>query len=185
MNYKKTIYLTGGEFNRRQIVSYSQKTRPTSQKVRLAVFNSLFSVEGVSLDLFAGSGAYSFEALSRGLSFSYLNDIDFLAIKSIKENIKTLQVEAKVKVTSFDYLKALEYYQLNNILFDLVFIDPPYEFTDEALLDVLHLLVKTQKKGVRIVIERTNLSSPLVINGLTLIFNKRYGHKKIFIYKKD
>lgn len=181
---RKVVYLTGGKFKRRKIVNYSNKTRPTSQKVRLAVFNTLFSVKGTSLDLFAGSGAYSFEALSRGLSFSYLNDSDHQAIKAIKENSKILEVEDKVEVTRLDYLKALKYYQANNILFDLVFLDPPYGFLDETLIEILKHLVKTQKKGLKIVVERTTPSSPLIINGLILISHKKYGNKKIFIYEK-
>lgn len=182
---KKLIYLTGGKFNRRKLISYSNKTRPTSQKVRLAVFNSLYNIDGIVLDLFSGSGAYAFEALSRGAEYAYINDLDPLALKSLIENIKTLNIENDVKLTKLNYLKALDYYKENNIIFDLAFIDPPYKFTDLDLLEVFNWLNKTQKKGLRIVLERTSSASQLNINGLTLIFDKKYGSKRVFIYQKD
>lgn len=181
---KKTIYLTGGKFNRRKINSYSSKTRPTSQMVRLAVFNILYEVHGVGLDLFCGSGSYAFEALSRGLSFAYLNDNDYNAVKSAKDNAKILEVENQTKITKDDYLNALKYYEENNILFDICFIDPPFNFSDEKLFYILNWLNKTQKKDLRIVVERNNLSSPLVIPGLKLLSCKTYGNKQIFIYQK-
>lgn len=181
---KKIIYLTGGKFNRRKLISYSKKTRPTSQKVRLAVFNSLFNISGNSLDLFAGSGAYTFEALSRGLNYAYLNDDNYLAIKSIKENANSLNVADQIEVTRLDYMKALNYYEENNILFDVVFIDPPFNFNEEELLKIFDHLNKTQKKGLRVVVETTSSSSPLNVYNFDLIFNKQYGSKRVFIYQK-
>lgn len=182
---KKDIYLTGGQFNRRKIVSYSNKTRPTSQKVRLAVFNQLFKVYGTGLDLFAGSGAYSFEALSRGIDFMYINDFDYLSIKAIKENAKTLDVLNKVEITKLNYKRALEYYEENNIKFDFCFIDPPYDFTDAELTNILNWLNKTQKKDLKVVVERNSASSPLIIPGLNLSSTKTYGTKNIFVYLKE
>lgn len=181
---KKLIYLTGGEFNQRKIISYSNKTRPTSQKVRLAVFNMLFKIDGVVLDLFAGSGAYAFEALSRGASFAYINDVDNLSVKAIKENAKNLNVLNRVEITKLDYLKALEYYKEKGIFFDLVFIDPPYDFSDEDLLVIIETLNKTQKKGLRVILERTSSSSLLNVKSLELTSNKKYGNKNVFIYQK-
>ncbi len=182
---KEYIYLTGGIYNRRKIVNYSLKTRPTSQKVRLAVFNMLYNISGIGLDLFAGSGAYAFEALSRGASLMYINDNNGLAIKSINENAKTLDVIEKVKITKYSYMDALKYYNDNNIMFDYVFIDPPYDFTDEAIIEILNYLNKTQKKGLKVVLERNNNSSLLNVCGFNLLTNKAYGSKKIFIYQKS
>lgn len=181
---KKIIYLTGGKFNRRKIYSYSSKTKPTSQKIRLAVFNILYEVHGVGLDLFCGSGSYAFEGLSRDLSFVYLNDNNYNAVKAANENAKILEVEDQVKITKYDYLKALKYYGENNILFDICFLDPPFDFSNEELLEVLKWLNKTQKKDLRVVVERNSSSSPLVIQGLKLVSNKTYGSKQIFVYQK-
>lgn len=181
---KKIIYLTGGTFNRRKIISYSNNTRPTSQKVRLAVFNSLFLIEGIGLDLFSGSGAYAFEALSRGLEFCYINDNDNLAIKSITENVNTLKVTDQVKITKQPFLKALNYYETTKVNFDLVFIDPPYDFSEDSLLEIFTWLNNTQKKGLRVVLERTSSKGPLNIDGFKLVFDKKYGSQKIFIYQK-
>ena len=143
----------------------------------------LFKIDGVVLDLFAGSGAYAFEALSRGASFAYINDVDNLSVKAIKENAKNLNVLNRVEITKLDYLKALEYYKEKGIFFDLVFIDPPYDFSDEDLLVNIETL-KTQKKGLRVVLERTSSSSLLNVKSLELTSNKKYGNKNVFIYQK-
>lgn len=182
---KRLIFLTGGTFNRRQIVNYNKNTRPTSQKVRLAVFNMLFSLSGIGLDLFSGSGAYAFESLSRGISFMYINDMDYLSIKSINENAKSLDIGDKIHVTKLSYMDALKYYENNDITFDVVFVDPPYDFNDEQIKEILEHLNKTQKKGLKIIVERNNNTSPLSVCGLNLLTNKSYGSKRILIYQKD
>ena len=90
----------------------------------------------------------------------------------------------RVEITKLDYLKALEYYKEKGIFFDLVFIDPPYDFSDEDLLVIIETLNKTQKKGLRVVLERTSSSSLLNVKSLELTSNKKYGNKNVFIYQK-
>lgn len=181
---KVSLKLTGGIFNNRMIVSYSEHTRPTSQMVRQAVFNMLHNVGGVVLDLFAGSGAYGFEALSRGASFAHLNDVNKDAIRSIKENIKALNVDDQTKLTKMDYKDALTYYTDKEITFDYVFLDPPYDMKDEAIYEIMNTL-KKQKTPITIIIERNSKDRPLDVKDYECIKDRKYGLKHIYIYKKQ
>lgn len=180
---KVLIKLTGGIFNNRNLVSYSEQTRPTSQMVRLAVFNMLHTVDGVILDLFSGSGAYAFEALSRGASFAYLNDLHKDAIRSIKENIQTLKVENLTKLTKMDYKDAIIHYMNQGVTFDYVFLDPPYDMKDESIYEILDTL-KKQKTPLTVIIERNSKDRPLDVKDYDCIKDRKYGLKHIYIYKK-
>lgn len=101
-------------------------TRPTADKARQGIFNCLqFYIASSSvLDLFAGSGAYGIEALSRNAKFVTFIDNDALAIQTIKENLNDLKVEkGKFEVIQDDYT-CIENLQKK---YDIIFLDPPYK----------------------------------------------------------
>lgn len=100
-------------------------TRETTDKVRGAIFNliSFYPIEGIFLDLFSGSGAMGLEALSRGCSKAYFNDLGRKAYNVTKENCKALGYSKEVVVTNLDYRKALSMYKEQ---FNFIFLDPPY-----------------------------------------------------------
>ena len=117
-------------------------TRPTSDRVREAVFTSLTSRLGsfsdlLVLDLFAGSGAFGFESLSRGAKNCVLVEKHSSAANIIKENAKNLNFD--VKVISSDVKTFLG--KSAELKFDLVFIDPPYDYPNEDVEQVLNLLL--------------------------------------------
>ena len=101
-------------------------TRETTDKVRGAIFNliSFYPIKGCFLDLFSGSGAMGLEALSRGCSKAYFNDLGKKAYLVTKENCKALGYNSEVVITNLDYKKALQLYKEP---FDFVFLDPPYK----------------------------------------------------------
>ena len=104
----------------------STSTRPTLDRVKESLFNILQNdiKDRVVLDLFAGSGAFGIEAVSRGASKVYLNDVHNQAIKVIKENVNSLKdLTSDVNITNKDYLTFLKD---NKEVFDVVFLDPPY-----------------------------------------------------------
>jgi 16S rRNA (guanine966-N2)-methyltransferase len=116
-----------------------QLTRPTSDRVREAVFSMLTSMQALEdalvVDLFAGSGALGIEALSRGAASAILVDSNPVAIKAIRENLRVLgPLAARATVVRGDalgYLSGAPYA-------DLVLADPPYAFEEwPALLDRL------------------------------------------------
>ena len=111
-------------------------TRPTSQRVKEAVFSMLqFDVEGRRvLDLFAGSGQMGLEAISRGADSAVLVDKSLDAVKVINYNVVKTKFIESVDVRKDDYISFLNRYRGDK--FDIVFIDPPYamECCKEALL---------------------------------------------------
>lgn len=122
----------GGQLRSRKLKTLKgQNTRPTSDKIKGAIFSSLaFDVkQDKVLDLFSGSGSIGIEALSRGFNIAYLNDKDRRAFKIIKENIKDLNLKDKAKVYNLDY-KSLINKLADKLVFDLIFIDPPYNKVD-------------------------------------------------------
>ncbi|WP_040979911.1 16S rRNA (guanine(966)-N(2))-methyltransferase RsmD [Oceanobacillus jeddahense] len=128
-----------------------ESTRPTSDKVKEAVFQVMgpFFSGGLALDLFAGSGSLGIEALSRKMSKVIFIDKHPKAVQTIKENLKSLQLEKQAEVYRNDADRALKAITKRELQFDLVLLDPPYKSKDYMeLLDYLidHQLLK--KKAI-------------------------------------
>lgn len=176
------IRITGGE-NRSRLLETPNTTltKPTMDKVRAAVFSALGDAINHArvLDLFAGSGSYGFEALSRGAKEVTFVDSSFEAIKAIKKNAANLNKE-NVDILNSDVLAFLSQ---NSQEFDIVFVDPPYK------LDVYENVVET-------LIRRNILSS----GGIIVLESERelnidesmfksvrfykYGLAKVYILRK-
>jgi len=129
--------LAGG---RRLRAPAGRKVRPTSERVREALFNSLGSLDAVAgatvLDLFAGTGALGIEALSRGAVSATFVDADPRAIAAIKENLGVTGLEGCARVVQADVGRFLADPQPDTV--DLAFADPPYAFDGwPALLAVV------------------------------------------------
>lgn len=106
----------------------NEKTRPTLDRVKEAIFSmiSTYIDNANVLDLFSGTGSMSIECLSRGAKFCFINDIEKTAISTILYNIQLTNTEKCVKISMKDYLKCLKKIIKEEILFDIIFIDPPY-----------------------------------------------------------
>jgi 16S rRNA (guanine966-N2)-methyltransferase len=118
-----------GELGGRKLVTPDgTTTRPTTDKVRQAVFNSLGSmgvVEGATVaDLFAGSGALGIEALSRGAEHCVFVERDRNALKALRENIAALGLAERATVHATDVMAWVP--AMRGV--DIAFIDPPYAF---------------------------------------------------------
>ncbi|MEX6358217.1 16S rRNA (guanine966-N2)-methyltransferase [Staphylococcus cohnii] len=112
-----------------------RNTRPTMDKVKEGIFNSLHEVSGIGLDLFAGSGALGIEALSRGMEKVIFVDQNFKAIKIIKANLQHLNIYDQAEVYKNNADRALKALSKRAMQFDVIFLDPPYDkgLIDEAL----------------------------------------------------
>ena len=131
--------------------------RPTSDRAKEAVFNSLHSrsvIEGAEvLDLFAGTGALGIEALSRGAKKATFVDKSSESLELIKENVKKSGFEKTSEIVKEDSLKWL---QKSSKSLDLVLLDPPYSFKNwSELLDAL-----LQKQPGIVVIESNREIDP-------------------------
>ncbi len=119
--------IIAGQFKGRKIKPVpGTMTRPTADKVKGAIFNVLGEkvIDAKILDLFAGTGNLTLEALSRGACFGTMIEKSKAARQVILENVENMKVSESVRllgIDSFSYLK-----QDNDEVFDLVFLDPPY-----------------------------------------------------------
>ena len=122
----KILRIIGGKWRSRKITIVDNKNvRPTTDMARETLFNwvGLEIVGAICLDLFAGSGALSFEALSRGAKLVVATDCDKGAIKKIQENARQLKAENLVVL----YAKIpFSLTLISNYKFDVIFVDPPF-----------------------------------------------------------
>ncbi|CDR22542.1 16S rRNA (guanine(966)-N(2))-methyltransferase RsmD [Staphylococcus argenteus] len=128
-----------GKHKSKSLVSMEgRNTRPTMDKVKEGIFNSLYDVSGIGLDLFAGSGALGIEALSRGMDKVIFVDQNFKAVKIIKSNLENLDLVEQSEVYKNNADRALKALSKREIQFDIIFLDPPYEkgLIDKALKQI-------------------------------------------------
>ena len=121
--------IISGKYGSRKLKTLTgNNTRPTEDRVREAVFSRLgpYFNGGVILDLFAGSGAVSLEAISRGFDYAYLVDNSKEAVSIIYSNISDLKAEDQTKVFNTGYKIALNRVKNMGLCFDLIYLDPPY-----------------------------------------------------------
>lgn len=138
LNHRRSLpcmRVVAGDLRGRRIESPSgEATRPTTDKVREAVFNALGSLDVVDgarvVDAFAGTGAMGIEALSRGAAHCTFIEKDRDALHVLKRNIASLGVADRSSVISTDVMSALS--QHGDC--DLFIADPPYGFSDWAML---------------------------------------------------
>jgi len=155
-------------------------TRPTSDRVREALFSILGSVAGARvLDLFAGSGALAIEALSRGAASAVLIDASAAAVAAIRVNLAALGVEAEVhRQTALGFLRSA---RVAARQYDLVFLDPPYRDAARLGPRLVDDLVAVLAPGARVVAE-SDRRAPLELARLTCFDERRYGDTLIRIY---
>lgn len=117
-------------------------TRPTTDKVKEAIFNMIgpYYEGGIALDLFAGSGGLGIEALSRGMDKAIFVDREFKAVSTVKENLRACGLEKKAEVYKNDSDRALKALIKREIVFDLVLLDPPYQ--KQKLVSILSVLTE-------------------------------------------
>lgn len=156
-------------------------TRPTSERVREALFSSLESMVDLDgakvLDLYAGSGALGFEALSRGAGHATFVESDRRAAEVLKGNAKELGF-GNVTVVN----RAAEAYVAGDgEQFDVVFADPPYAVTDDELAKVLHGLAGRLAEDAVLIVERGSKSGePAWPEQVEPLRAKRYGDTAVY-----
>lgn len=131
--------IAGSHRGKKLVEYYAATTRPTTDRVKENVFNLLSNYIDFHdirvLDLFAGTGAYGIECLSRGAAYVHFNDHDVEAVKVIKKNLG--QTWRNCCVTQKDFLSAIDGQ------FDLIFLDPPYSsnYGEQAINLIEHGLI--------------------------------------------
>lgn len=150
-------------------------TRPTLDRVRENVFNILqMKVRGAKvLDLFSGSGAMAFEAISRGAAEAVLVDIDRAAHAVQRKNAEKLRMEEQVRILNCDWQLAVQQLRAKNEQFDVVFLDPPYAMHDMA--PVMNALRPLLKEDAVILLEHEAKTFPATPDGFDLYDSRKYG----------
>lgn len=143
--------IIGGQY-RHRIIKYpfAGTTRPTKDMVREALFSALLLdlANARVLDLFAGSGAYGIEAISRGAVKAVFVDNNIEAIKCIKDNLLILGIK-EAEVYERDYLTAIKELGLHKEEFDIVFLDPPYAMKNyQEIICLLEEYALLAKNGI-------------------------------------
>ncbi len=180
-----TRIVSGSAGGRRLRTPAGSDTRPTSDRVREALFSRLDHLDVLAgarvLDLYAGSGALALEAMSRGAARALLVESDRAAAAVARSNAQTLGWSSVVEVRSESVEKAL----LGGTAYpvDLVFLDPPYDQAEDRLGDVLALLVAHGwlAADALVVVERSSRSpQPMWPVGLAEAGERRYGETKVW-----
>jgi 16S rRNA (guanine966-N2)-methyltransferase len=158
---------------------HSHRTHPMSDKMRGALFNALGDIENLTiLDAFAGSGALSFEAVSRGAHSSMAIENDAPAQKVIVANGRALGLGRRVKLIRASANAWLD--TTPQASFDIVLCDPPYDNLQLKL--VQRLAARVKPGGLLVLSAPGNMAAP-TFDGLAQIMQRSYGDAQLVFYR--
>lgn len=179
--------IIAGEFGGRPLKAVpGMATRPTTDKVKEAMFSMIgpYFDGGNSLDLFAGSGGLSIEAVSRGVEHAYMVDKQFAAIKTIKENVSVTKVPERFTIVKRDARAALQEFSNQGIKFDLIFLDPPYA-KQQILADIELMVSLNLLASGAVIVAETDQTADLdeELSQFEITHQKKYGITEITVYQ--
>ncbi|MDP9151232.1 MAG: 16S rRNA (guanine(966)-N(2))-methyltransferase RsmD [Myxococcota bacterium] len=182
--------ITGGIYRSRRLrAPRGEATRPTSDRVREALFGMLHSRSALDaarvLDLYAGTGALAIEALSRGATSAILVESSRAALAALHANITSLGLQDRTRVLEGDVRDVARRLASCGV-FDLVFADPPWVQVDRgdvqrAMAAVIQTL--SLSGGALVVLELSARSITPSIEGLVLDQTRRFGDTALAFYK--
>mgnify|MGYP001245667233 CR=1 FL=1 len=179
--------IVAGQFGGRWIATPAgAHTRPTSERVREALFSTLESTIDLTgarfADLYAGSGAVGLEAVSRGARHALLVESDPRAARVIRENIRALGAASSARLVTGKVAQVLAAGP-DSEPYDVVFADPPYAVPDEEITAMLAALVGRGwlAPDAVVVVERAARGAPVKwVEGLTGQRCRRYGETALW-----
>lgn len=181
--------IAGALGGRRLVAPKGQSTRPTSDRVREALFSALGDLEGaVVLDIFAGTGALGIEALSRGATHATFVENGRAALSALRANLTTLGLGLRSRVLAVAAERAvreLARRQADEPPCDLVLVDPPYAH----LASVPPLVAALVEAGAlapsaRIVVEHASRDAAPALEGAALLSTRTYGDTAVSTYRR-
>jgi 16S rRNA (guanine966-N2)-methyltransferase len=181
--------IASGKFKHKKLIVPEGDVRPAQRLLRLAVFNFLgdFIEHASVLDLFAGTGSFGLEAVSRGARKVVFVDIASKSIEAIKQNIAEVGLKELTAVYQMDILVFLLKSLRKNRKFDIIFIDPPFsklyqmehEKRDSYMLEIIDRC-KSMLNPKSLIIVKHPKKYPLPIpTGLAVADERRYGVNRI------
>jgi 16S rRNA (guanine966-N2)-methyltransferase len=179
--------ITGGEWRSRALrAPRGNATRPTSDRVREALFSilasgGLFDGEPRVLDLYAGTGALAFEALSRGATSAVVVEQARDALLAIRDNAKALDAGDRLRIVASRVDRALATLEGP---FELILLDPPYaDVPTPAFAEVLASAARRLAPAGALVLEHASTDEAPSIEGLGVDRARRYGDTTITLYR--
>ena len=182
---KGRLTTTKGFFSRK---SPRQKIRPTSTKVREALFDILRgNITGARFaDLYAGTGSVGLEALSRGCNETTFVEKDTTLINALRNNVKKLGYDRRVHIEEEKVHTFLEGALAKSRTFDIIFLDPPYRSDEiENVLPVVEQGTLVSDEGIVIVEHFFKTSVPDSLSMLKVCRSYRYGDTVLTLYRKN
>lgn len=180
------LRITGGRAKGITLQVLDKTTRPLTDRIKISLFDTLSPIleNSIVLDLYAGSGAFGLEAVSRGASRAVLIEENYKATTLITNNIKKAGFEKEIEIIT---AKAESYLGRNKILFDIIFLDPPFPLSREKKLYILKKSITSLKStGVIIFRYPKQEKYPALIKtpgkSLTLETKKKYGISVVNFY---
>lgn len=173
--------ISGKYGSRRLITLPGDTTRPSSDKLKTALFSKIgpYFSGGKALDIFAGSGAVGLEMLSRGYDHVTFIEKDRKALEVIRKNITDLNASSDTTVISGDARTTLT--KITHT-FDLIFMDPPYAYTET--LDIIINASKLLNKGGLLIVETaTDTLFPDSVASLIKIDMRDYGIARLHYFE--
>lgn len=180
--------IIGGQFKSRLIdMPKGVDIRPTQDRVREAVFNILADISGRRvLDLFAGSGAFGIESVSRGAAHATFVENNFRCAHTIKSNLSSLDIpDGAYDIIKTNALSVMPRLARAVERFDLIFLDPPY-YQDMAKKSLISLDSHDILSQTGLVVVEHSRKDTLASDLRTLVLDKerKYGDTMITIYRK-
>jgi 16S rRNA (guanine(966)-N(2))-methyltransferase RsmD len=168
-----------------------ERTRPTSDRVREALFGALDATTDLRgarfADLYAGSGAVGLEALSRGAAHVLLVEADPRAAKVARDNLAALRASPAAKLVTGKVAQVLAAGPEDGP-YDVVFADPPYAVPDEEIAAMLAALVDGGwlAADALVVVERSSRTGPVPwVEGVTPDRSRRYGETTLWYGRRS
>jgi 16S rRNA (guanine(966)-N(2))-methyltransferase RsmD len=186
-----TRIVAGRLGGRRLAAPAGSRTRPTSDRVREGLFNTLDSLTELAgarfADLYAGSGAVGLEACSRGAAQVLVVESDPAAARAARTNIATLEVGATVELVVAKVMTVLAG-RRPGPPYDIVFADPPYALADDELVAMQQALLDGGwlAAGAVLAIERSRRSGPVPwVKSVTELRTRRYGETTLWYGRRS
>ena len=175
--------ITGLAKGRRLRAPDTDNTRPATDRVREAVFSAVgaWVDDARVLDLYAGSGSYGLEALSRGAESAVFVEKGRIAIAALRSNIDTVGLGGTIVATSVEAFLAAP----GPTSYHLIFIDPPWDLPTDTIDDQLRSLDDILEPGGEVVVSRRHGDpDPRPPALWTVMTDRRYGDARIYRYGK-
>ena len=175
--------IAGTAKGRRLVGPEGMDTRPPTDRMREAVFSTLGSdVEDAAvLDLYAGTGSFGLEALSRGARSATFVERDRRALRALSTNIEAVGLGGRVAAD--DVTRTL---RRDRAMYDLAFVDPPYEMAGQFVSRVLTLLAGVLSDGAIVLVHRRRDSEEPPTEGTLALTDRRiYGDAEVWWYERE